>query len=80
MYWMSNYDGKTRAFGHSWLASRILGLDRSFLGRWEVDTYFKFKHYGWPLYYRHNQIQQVQNTSASSSNADSLLPPRRKPE
>jgi len=79
MYWINSYEGKSRLYGTSWLAARLLALDRHIAGRWEVDTYYRFRHYGWPLYFRHSRISQVQNTSIQSSTpVDDLLPQRRK--
>lgn len=50
---MKKYDG----VGTKDWVSRVLGADRWYLGQWEVDTYYKGKHYGVPYYFKYPPVK-----------------------
>ena len=48
-----SYDG----IGSNRIGGRILALDRKYMSQFEVDTYYRFKHWGAPFYYKPRKIE-----------------------
>jgi hypothetical protein len=58
MYFFHNYESKPKydGIGKNKILGRILAVDRQYLSRWEVESYYKYKHYGYPYYFKHPKI------------------------
>lgn len=69
-YFLHNYEKtlKMDGIGQNRLLGRYFAWDRRAMGQWEVETYYQFKHYGFPYYVTTPKLKTQKGVKESSPN------------